>query len=352
MALKLLELTQKEVECRERLRKEKPLVYNKVIEFLEKLKRGESIAIIQLQYSYSCNFRCGHCSISDFRHQDRKGSKTFTVERVRELFWQADEAGLAHVGISGGEPLLFRDLDQIIEAINPKKFHIQVDTNGWLMTDEKAQHLKDIGVDKIQLSLDGLSPEEHDAFRRKPGSHERALRAIDSIRKAGLSMHIATVATHQRIQSEEFIQFLEFAKSRDVAVSMVWPKLVGEWAGRYDILPTLEDVTYYNGLQKKYHLYDHLTPGYGMDIGCIAVKRMISITQYGDVMPCPWMYFVLGNVFEEPLEDILRRGMQYFGEHCDVCRVSQDREFIDSYVAKTYGREIPVPIKEVMPDPV
>jgi MoaA/NifB/PqqE/SkfB family radical SAM enzyme len=351
MLRKPLELTPLEIEKREYLKRQKPLVYDKVIEFPAKLARGESIAIIQLQYNYDCNFRCGHCSISDFRHQDKNGSTVFTVERVRELARQADELGLAHIDITGGEPLLFKDMDLLVEAINPAKFYIQSDTNGWLMTDEKARQLKSIGIDKVQLSLDGLSAEEHDAFRRKPGSHERALRAIDSIKQAGLGMHIATVVTHQRIQSEEFIQFLEFAKSKSVAVSMVWPKLVGEWAGRYDILPTAEDVTYYNELQKRYHLYDHLTPGYGLDIGCLAVKRMISITQYGDVMPCPWMYFSLGNVFKEPLYSILSKGMQYFGEHCEVCRVSQDRNFIDSYVAKTYGRDIPVPIEEIMPDP-
>ncbi len=344
-----LKLTPLETERRNHLKAIKPLVYEKVIRFEEKLDRKESIAIIQLQYNYVCNFKCQHCSISDFKH--KKNARILAIEDIRNLSRQADELGLAHIDITGGEPLLFRDMDELVEAIDPRKFYLQSDTNGWLMTDERAQHLKEIGVDKIQLSLDSLSAEEHDAFRRMPGSHAKALLAIDSIKKAGLSMHIATVVTPQRLRSEEFIQFLEFAKGKGVAVSVCWPKPVGEWAGKFDLLITQDDIRFLDGLRSQYHLYEHLTPGYGLNIGCLAVKRMISITQYGDVLPCPWMYFSLGNIFEEPLKDILKRGMQYFAKRVNTCRVSCDKNFINQYVAKTYGKELPVPIEEIIPKP-
>jgi MoaA/NifB/PqqE/SkfB family radical SAM enzyme len=347
MAEQLTKLTPREVESRNQLKKNKPLVYEKVVKFDEKFKNGESFAIIQLQYNYICNFKCQHCSISDFQYKKR--DRNLSVADVREMACQADEMGLAHIDITGGEPLLFKDMDQLVEAIDPSKFYLQSDTSGWFMTDEKARHLKSIGIDKIQLSLDSLSAEEHDAFRRQPGSHARAIKSIDSIQKAGLSMHIATVVTHQRVRSEEFIQFLEFFKNRGVPISVVWPKPVGEWAGNFDDLITPEDLVYFNELRKEYHIFDHLTPGYGLNIGCLAVKRMISITQYGDVLPCPWMYFSLGNIFNEPLKDIVDRGMQYFGEHESTCLVSCNRDFINNYVAKTYGRNVPVPIKEIIP---
>lgn len=342
------ELTLREIEKRNRLKQEKPLVYDKVTKFAEKFRKGEPFPIIQLHWRYFCNFRCEHCSISIF--QGKKGTRSLSVFDVRELSRQAHELGLAHIDITGGEPTLFRNMVQLVEAIDPAKFYIQSDTNGWFMDDAMAKHWKAIRVDKVQLSLDSLSVEGHDAFRHKPGSHARVLKAIDSIRKAGLAMHIATVVTHQRIQSQEFIEFLEFASSKNVAVSMVWPKLVGEWAGRYDLLPTEEDIAYYKEkLCKQYYLYDHLTPGYGLNIGCLAVKRMIAITQYGDVLPCPWMYFSIGNILEESLKDILERGMRYFKKDERKCLVSQDREFIEKYVAKTYGLNLPVPIAEVLP---
>lgn len=343
----LLKLTPLEINKRNYLKTHKPLVYNKVIKFDEMFNNGESIAIIQLQYNYVCNFKCQHCSIAGFKY--KKNARVLTIPDIRKLSQQADKMGLAHIDVTGGEPLLFRDIDQLIEAINPAKFYIQSDTNGWFMTDKWAKHLKKIGVDKIQLSIDSLIAEEHDAFRRKPGSHKRALRAIDYTKSAGLNMHIATVVTHQRLRSEEFIQFLEFAKSKEVAVSVCWPKPVGEWAGNFNLLITPDDIAYLDGLRSKYHLYEHLTPGYGLNIGCLAVKRMISITQFGEVLPCPWMYFSLGNIFNEPLQYIIRKGMRYFGEHENACLVSSNRKFVDKFIAKTYGREFPVPIEEIMP---
>ena len=105
-----------------------------------------------------------------------------------------------------------------------------------------------------------------------------------------------------------------------------------------------------NELEKKYNVFTHLTPSYGMDLGCIAVKRMISITKYGDVMPCPYMHTSLGNFFEESLQEIVNRGMKikYFGEKVNTCLMAEDREFIHNYVEKKlYQNKLPVPWEEV-----
>ncbi len=339
-------LTPQEEEKRGRLRLVKPDVYRKVIRYNEKLSKGESIAIIQLQYSYACPFHCSHCSVSTFRNI--KGREKFNPERVKDLCVQADELGLAHLDLTGGDTLAFKELDQIIEAINPNKFYIQCDTNGWLMTGDKAKHLKDIGVDKIQLSIDSLNADEHDMFRNKKGSYKSAIWSIDYIKNAGLNLQIASVVTHQRVRTPELIRFLDYMKERNVSVSVVYPKLVGEWEGRYDLMITSEDIKYIHDLSERYDVYDHTSKKYGRDIGCIAVKRMISVNAYGDVMPCPWLYFSLGNVFTTPLKDILEKGMKYFGKPQSKCLVSESKEFNDKYISKTYNREVPVPIEEIM----
>jgi MoaA/NifB/PqqE/SkfB family radical SAM enzyme len=269
---------------------------------------------------------------------------------VRELSRQADEMGLAHIVITGGEPLVFPDFDDIVKAINPQKFYITSDTNGWFLDEKKARHLKKIGVDKIQLSLDSLDAKEHDEFRRKPGSHERAVKAIDASLNAGLNIIIATVVTKQRIRSDEFVEFLEFAKKKGIGTFVTYAKPVGDWEGNYDVLVSKDDMDYMRGLEKKYDVFTHLTPSYGLDLGCIAVKRMVSLTKYGDVMPCPYIHVSLGNFFEEPLKDIIERGMKirFFGRHVGTCLIAEDREFINEYEAKRiYGRPLPVPYGDV-----
>lgn len=344
----MVELKQSENEKRNKLKREKPYVFEKIMRFNDKIKKGESIAIIQFQYDYRCNFRCEHCSVKRF--QGKTAKRSFTIADVAELSRQADEMGLAHMVITGGEPLIFRDFDELVAAIDPQKFYITSDTNGWLLDDAKARQLKEIGVDKIQLSLDSLDPEEHDRFRRRPGSHERALKAIDAAQKAGLSIIVQTVVTKQRVRSQEFLDFVKFLNHKDVGVFVTYAKPVGAWEGHYEALVDRGDMDYMRELEKKYNVFTHLTPSYGLDLGCIGVKRMISITQYGDVMPCPYIHVSLGNFFEEPLRKIVERGLniRHFGQYCDTCWIAEDRNFIDKYVAgRIYGKPLPVPYTEV-----
>jgi len=342
------QLKSSEIEKRNLLKKEKPYVYEKIMRFDEKVKKGESIAILQFQYDYRCNFHCQHCDITGF--QGKKKGRFFTPTDVKELSRQADEMGLAHIVITGGEPLVFPDFDDIVKAIDPQKFYITSDTNGWFLNGKKAKHFKSIGIDKIQLSLDSLSPTDHDDFRRKAGSHVRAVKAIDAALDAGLNIIIQTVVTKQRIRSKEFIDFVVFLNGKGVGVFVTYAKPVGEWEGNYDVLINKDDMDYLRELEKKYNVFTHLTPSYGLDLGCIAVKRMVSITMYGDVMPCPYIHVSLGNFFGEPLKDIIERGMKikYFGNHIDTCLIAEDRKFINDYVVKKiYGKPLPVPYSEV-----
>ena len=110
------------------------------------------------------------------------------------------------------------------------------------------------------------------------------------------------------------------------------------------------DMDYLRELEKKYNVFTHLTPSYGLNLGCIAVKLMVSITQYGDVLPCPYIHVSLGNFFKEPLKTIIERGMKIkcFGKYVDTCLIAEDREFIDKYESdKIYCKALPVPYAEV-----
>lgn len=344
-------LKPEETSRRNKLKEEKPYVYEKIMKFDEKLKKGESIAIIQFQYNYTCNFRCQHCSVRRF--QGKKDRRQFTIADVKELARQADEMGLARITITGGEPLVFKDFDALVEALDPQKFYINCDTNGWFLDEKRARHIKSTGVDRIQLSIDSLDVNEHDSFRKAKGSYERAMKAVDVALGAGLGIFIQTVVTKQRLRTSEFIEFVKYFNKKGIGVFVTYAKPVGAWEGNFDVLVDKNDMDYMRKLEKKYNVFTHLTPAYGLDMGCIAVKGMISVTQYGDVLPCPYIHVSLGNFFEEPLKDIIQRGLniKYFGEHVDTCLIAEDRYFIDKYVAgRIYGKPLPVPCSEVFTD--
>jgi len=348
--LKFGENKLEENKRREWLRMKKPYVYNKVIQFNYKLARGEGIPIIQFQYDYTCNLLCEHCSIEKFKmtrkEECESGRRYFKHDDIRELARQADEMGISTFVITGGEPLVFRDFDDIVKAIDPEKFWIVTDTNGWYLDYEKALHLKGLSVDKVQLSLDGVDAETHDNFRRKKGSYERVIKAIEACKKAELHVILSTVVWRDRVKTEEFNEFLEMAKSYNVGTYITYAKPVGAYEGRFDQILIPEDEAIIQDLEKKYDVFTHMTPSYGMDIGCIAVKRILPITRYGDVLPCPYIHISLGNFFEEPLKDIVNRGLNlhWFDPHVKMpCLCGVDRTFIDKVLVHTYGdAEVPV----------
>jgi MoaA/NifB/PqqE/SkfB family radical SAM enzyme len=341
-----MSLTQREQNNQARLKQIKPLVYAKVIKYPEMVKAGKSIACLDVQYSFLCNFHCVHCAVSSQR--DVKRGNTLTPADIKNLCDQGDAYGLAHFSWTGGEPLVVKEFDKVIEAIGPERFHIHIDTNGWGLNETKAKHLKSIGIDKIQLSLDSLDPALHDEFRRRPGSFAWVIRAAEATKIAGMSLQIATFVDHARAQSDEFEAFLDFTDALGAVVNIQTVKLYGELHGLYDMLLTEADMKAIRDKEKRHHVTTHLTPFYGIDMGCMAVKKMVDINAWGDVMPCPGMRFVLGNIRTTPLADILAKGMRYFGKYCPTCRASQDIEFNRRYIAMT---ENPLPIEEVFTFP-
>jgi len=290
-----------------KLQREKPYVWEKMQHFDEKISRGESIAIIRLEYRYACNFKCSHCCVEPFRH---KTGRQLTPETVRTIAVEADRLGLARFVITGGEPLIIRELNEVIAAIDPQKHYINIDTNGWYLTLPMAKHLKTIGVDRIQLSIDSFYETEHDLFRNAPGSHRMALRASDHALAVGLDLFIQTVVGKTRLYSDEFIKFMEYWNGLGVGVFVTFLKPVGAAEGLRGEMCGAEDFAYFRELEKKYNVFWHLTNAYGRDIGCIACKSMVSITAFGQVMACLYGTISIGDIFKEPLGMILERGMK------------------------------------------
>jgi MoaA/NifB/PqqE/SkfB family radical SAM enzyme len=297
----------------EQLKASKPYVYDKVQKY--------GMRIVRLEYDYICNFSCQHCDIKEY--QGKSTRRALTIDDVSTLAKQADELGFSQFVISGGEPLIYPELDKIIDAIDPDKFYITVDSNGWLLDDEWFETLKALRVDKLQISIDSYDHYAHDKFRRKEGSWAIADLAVTDAKKAGFNVIVQTVVDKERARSDELIDFFNYYKHWDVPVYIGYAKPVGLWKNH----PMLnqDDIDYVESLCKKYNAFSHLTP----TGECIAMKRMINITKWGDVNPCPVMQeYSIGNIFNEPLKDIVARGDKQFSGHIPTCPMAVEKDYI------------------------
>ena len=331
---------------REKLQREKPLAFEKIMKIEDRYRQGIATPIIDIAYSYACNLKCDHCSASRFKKQ---GARKLTPRDMRALSDAADDLGLCQFNISGGEPLIFPDLDEVIAALQPDKFHLSMSTNGHFLTRDMARHLKAAGLDKVKISLDDFDAEQHEANRHNPGAYAKAIDAMSIAKEAGLSVVVQTVVSHQSCQTPQLERMARFAEENGYTVDVLIARAVGSWEGRHDVLIDQDDAAYIRAVHDEHPVVHRDTfPSYGMDKGCGCVDSTIHITQYGDVLPCVYVHIGLGNIFEESLADIIARGqsVRCFSEHNSLCLSGEDREFIEKYMTKFYGKPLPIPWDE------
>ena len=316
----------------------RPRVHEKIQAYFEKMLDGYISPILRLKINRSlCNFHCAHCCEEPYMTRDvvrRTGAKDprrqMDNDDYRKLSMMADEAGIFRFVITGGEALMDRNLGSLIEALDPMKHLIILDTNGWSFDEEKAKWFADQGGYKAQISLDSMKEEEHDLFRGKKGSFQRVIRSLEASKKANLELLISTCIIKDRVFSDEFKEMCLFCKENDIPLYVTLAKPVGTAREQDSWVCTKDDVDQLKLLETKYNVFTHMTPSYGQPGKCITVKGINTINHDGELIPCPYMELSIGNVVSDPLKEILERGMnnEWLGPYRDECIIGEHPEFI------------------------
>ncbi len=131
-----------------------------------------------------CNLKCVHCYA---RSEDISYDNELTHDQSIAMIDDLAEFGVPVLLFSGGEPLVHPRLVEYAQYAVSKGMRAVISTNGTLITKEKAQTLKDIGLSYVGISLDGLES-THDMFRGVPGSFRRAMAAIENCQAAGIKV--------------------------------------------------------------------------------------------------------------------------------------------------------------------
>ena len=355
-------LTPTEGRKRQDQSKLRPRVHEKIQNFFRDMAGGVISPILRLKINRSlCNFQCEHCCEEPYMSRDllkKTGSidprRQMTIEDYAELSRQADEYGIFRFVLTGGEAVLDKNLGDLIEALDPMKHLIILDTNAWFFDKKKAQWFADIGGYKAQISLDSYVEEEHDAFRKKPGSYKRVIKSIKASKDAGLELLLSTCIVKDRVFSQEFEDFLEYCDAENVPLYVTLAKPVGSARGHDEWVCTKKDVDQLKYLEDKYNVFTHMTPSYGLPGKCITVKGINTVNHDGEIVPCPYMDLSIGNVMHTPLAEILERGMmnKWLGPYRDECIIGENFGFIKFHnetVAKHLKEDstlLPVPYEK------
>lgn len=295
---------------------------------------------VDFAIGYACNLKCAHCFATALRNDSRR---TLTPEEHRKTIEQAMKLGALNFSFQGGEPTLYHNLIEFIRCSYPHKNLISVTTNGTLLDEGKIQMLKKAGVDILTISLDSAVPEEHDRFRRFEGAFEKTMNTINLALRNGLKVTIGAVASHDNIRTQGLIDLIELAHELRVIIFVALAAPVGEWADNEGIILTEDDREYLYGLMKQYPLLRTDFEANFVHWGCGAVKEILYVTPYGDVLACPFLHFSLGNLFEEGLKEIRDRALtdKCFAAYHPLCLAAEDREFMRKHKGNFYLNDSP-----------
>ncbi|MCP4246044.1 MAG: radical SAM protein [bacterium] len=308
-----------------------------------------------------CNLSCKHC-YQDAEHQALPDE--LTLSEKLDLVDQMGAQYVPMIAFAGGEPTISKDLLPVLNRCREHGIHTTLATHGGLMTPKYAAKLAAAGVKYVEISLDSVHPEKHDAFRGQPGMWHRTVTGMRNVvAQEGMRLGVA-MCVHQGNfdEVEDMLQFAVdigagvFAHFNFIPVgrglTMVDGDLnpkqrewllhtLNEWmqSGKIGVISTAPQfgrVCVAHAPTEGKQACSHAGSGGGEKArviakylgGCGAGRDYVCIEPDGNITPCVYLpHRVQGNIRQRKFIDIFRHNE--FWEllcdrdrrthHCEVC---------------------------------
>jgi cyclic pyranopterin phosphate synthase len=181
---------------------------------------GRPLNNLRLSVTDRCNLRCQYC----MPHEDYvwlPREELLTFEEIGVLAGIFTNLGVTRVRLTGGEPLLRRDLPVLVRMLaqNPRIRDLALTTNGVLLA-QQADMLRAAGLGRLTISLDTLQPKRFEALVRRD-VHADVLRGIEAARRAGFSGTKIDAVILRGFNDDELSDLLEFGRERDAEVRFI-----------------------------------------------------------------------------------------------------------------------------------
>jgi len=312
--------------------------------------------LVSYAVTRKCNLKCKHC-YSDAL--DAAAPEDLSTSEAKKLLDTLGDWGIHLLIFNGGEPLCRDDFFEIAKHASERRMRIVVGSNGTLIDTETAKRMRDVGVQAVQISIDGARPETHDPFRGEGGSFDRAMQGVEACRQAGLPFQFGMVIRKQSLPeipsmlelavksgatAAEFFDLVQVPRVRkecpEEILSRDERKSVMEWLAEAQkdsaVVIRTPGCPMYPLILKEKRIQPKHVPAHALrripyyDRGCAAgmPNGYITILPNGDVIPCMLLQVKLGNIRQENIVKIWEessilaklRSRQLLEGECNGCR--------------------------------
>ena len=301
-----------------------------------------------------CNLKCQHCYESEETHPAYQG---LDLTSYSSILRQLAEMGVFVVTFSGGEPFLRRDFLDIVALARRERFAVRIYTSGTLITEPKAQRIRELNVQEVHLSLYSHDAEVHDAFTQIPGSHAKTLRAFRLLRAAGVKTILkSNIMTFNVDHLDELIAVAKEMGADYRFDPTVKPRMNGDMSPlRFAVSPDelrrkvlwRADLASALSAEEAEGICDGENHRAGKDGGmCAAATQLITVNADGTLSPCAMFPSHGGSFREAPLREIWERSSlfrqvrnQRFDDmnSCGTCEVQASCDPCMAYALVEHG---------------
>ncbi len=306
---------------------------------------NKMLRLLFWESTIKCNLTCAHC-----RRLESNDAviKDLSTQQGIDLIDQLASLGKTQpmmpiLVLSGGEPLCRDDIFELADHAKSVGITTALATNGTLLDSEISKKIKDSGIARVSISLDGATADVHNQLRKLKGSFEKALEGAKQLHKAGIPFQVnITLIKANSHQLEDVYQLVKSLGAVALHIFMLVPVGCGQELAEKDMLtpeqyeeklleicqldargelqvkvtcgPHYERIIRQQGLHKNRskaaEQKNSSVPGRcghsGSSRGCLAGSGVIFVGHQGDIFPCGYLPVKCGNIVEQQLADIWR----------------------------------------------
>jgi radical SAM protein with 4Fe4S-binding SPASM domain len=336
--------------------------------------------VVILNITSACNLRCKHCYIS----AGKPSPDELSLEEIESIASELKDMNTRAVIISGGEPLIRKDVFKIAQIMKKNKISTQLSSNGTLINEKNIKDIKE-NFDYVGISLDG-PPEVHDFFRGQDGSFKKILNSILLCKKEGINLGIR-FSISEYTAGKNNLEFI-FNLAEEIEVNKVYISYVVNY-GYAKYLPKINytklrestnfiiekafeyvennkniEIVTGNNEYDAVILFEEFSKRYPekKDImranlkvwgGNACGERIINIDNKGNIKPDPFFPIAVGNVREGKISEQLEKSdiIKFLRERPRKIKYCIGCEFVDICNGGSRSRAINTYGKIDMPDP-